>query len=295
MSEYCTQCPRECKINRIFSVGYCLAPAHFIISKAYKHFWEEPCISGTSGSGTIFFSGCNLQCVYCQNQAISHKIQGRKLEASELVDLMLSLQDQGAHNINLVTPAHYAEQLVSTLILAKKLGLSIPIVYNTHAYELVQSLKALDGLIDIYLPDCKYLFSKTAKNYSHASNYPLISQAAIEEMVRQQPRCIISENDIMQKGVIIRHLLLPEQLSESKQLMKKLFKHYGNSVIYSIMNQYTPMSINQLFPELNNYVSNKDYDNLIDFCIDFGMENAFIQEEGTATKSYIPDFNRFTE
>ena len=222
-------------------------------------------------------------------------MQGRNLEASELVDLMLSLQDQGAHNINLVTPAHYAEQLVPTLILAKKQGLSIPIVYNTTSYELVPALKALAGLIDIYLPDCKYLFPETAKNYSNAANYPLISDAAIAEMFRQQPRCILSENGIMLKGIIIRHLLLPEQLSESKALMAKLFGIYGNSVIYSIMNQYTPMGSNQDFPELNNHVSNKDYDDLIDFCMDLGMENAFIQEEGTATKSYLPDFNIFTE
>ncbi len=295
MTENCSQCPRLCNVNRTLSEGYCLAPASFIVSKAYKHFWEEPCISGTSGSGAIFFSGCNLKCVYCQNHEISQKLQGKELAFNELVNIMLSLQAQGAHNINLVTPAHYAQQLVLVLTLAKKQGLVIPIIYNTNAYELVPTLQSLTGLVDIYLPDCKYFFEDTARNYSNAANYPLISQAAIKEMYRQQPNCIWSNDGILQRGVIIRHLLLPNQLLESKQLMLNLFEIYGNSVIYSIMNQYTPVGVNKQFSELNKYISSEDYDELIDFCIALGMENAFVQEERTTKQSYIPDFNCFSE
>ena len=287
----CTLCPRNCKVDRTKNAGVCGATDKIKVARASLHHWEEPCISGAHGSGTVFFSGCNLSCVYCQNKKISHENFGFAVDKERLTEIFFELKNGGAHNINLVTAAHFLPEVLKSVELAKLQGIGIPFVYNTSSYERVEALKECEGLIDIFLPDFKYIESDSAKKYSNAPDYPEIAKMAIDEMVRQQPSPVFSENGMMTKGVIVRHLMLPEGLAESKKIIKYLYEKYQDNIFLSIMNQYTP--VGNLFPELQKKVENSDYEELIDYAINLGVENAFIQEDGAAEESFIPDFDGF--
>ncbi len=293
----CGLCPRNCKSNRVDGkLGICQVPATLKVARAALHFWEEPCISGTNGSGTVFFSGCPLHCVYCQNQAISYGRAGKDVLPERLVEIFLELQEKQANNINLVTPTQYAPHIAWVIEQAKRQGLQIPIVYNTSGYETVDTLKQLEGLVDIYLPDFKYYNSQLAQKYSKAPDYPEVVKKAIAEMVRQQPNAEFiydksQDMDIMKKGVIVRQLLLPGQLEDAKQVTKYLYDTYQNQIFYSLMSQYTPLEHAKDFPELTQKVSQKTYDKFVDYAISLGVENGFIQEGEVAEESFIPNFD----
>lgn len=276
--------------------GICGATSKVKVARAALHFWEETCISGTKGSGAVFFSGCALHCVFCQNEAIAQGAVGKEIENERLVEIFLELQEQGANNINLVTPGQYIPHIVWAVEQARNQGLHIPIVYNTSSYEKVDSLKQLEGIVDIYLPDFKYWNPDIAKKYSHAADYPEVAKAAIAEMVRQQPVPVFHEDeaqecDIMEKGVIVRQLLLPGQLQDAKKIVKYLHENYGNQIYLSLMSQFTPLPHVEKYPELNRKVSPRTYEKYIDYCLDLGVEQGFIQEGEVAEESFIPDFN----
>lgn len=295
----CRLCPRECGINRNEGyIGYCGEAASVRVARASLHMWEEPCISGERGSGTVFFSGCSLKCVFCQNSVIANSNVGRDISIEQLSDLYLKLQLKGANNINLVTASHFIPQVAASIELARRQGLDIPIVYNTSSYEKVESLKLLDGLVDVYLPDMKYFSADLSRRYSNAADYFDVASAALAEMFSQVKENVFSkegeciEAGIMKKGIIVRHLLLPGHLKDSKKILKYLHDTYGDAVFISIMNQYTPMQgIKLNFPELNRKVSSEEYDELVDYAIDIGIENGFIQEGETASESFIPAFD----
>lgn len=291
MLEKCTLCPRKCMIDRCKHKGFCGETYDIVIAKAYLHMWEEPCISGDKGSGTVFFSGCTLKCVYCQNYNISTLLNGKKISVERLAEIFLELQEKQALNINLVTPTHYVYQIIDALKIAKKNGLNIPIVYNSSGYEDIDTLKLLDGLIDIYLPDFKYYDDTYSIKYSNAPNYFKVASESLEEMVRQVGLPKFDEFGIMKKGVIVRHLLLPNLINDSKKILKYLYDTYKDSIYLSIMNQYTPMPNIKKYPELNRKVTTEEYDELIEYAIDLGVTNAFIQEGDTCSESFIPDFN----
>ena len=272
--------------------GFCGETGEIRAARAALHMWEEPCISGTKGSGTVFFTGCVLRCVFCQNGNIACGNTGKIISVERLSEIFLELQNKGAHNINLVTPTHFVPQIKSALIAAKNNGLIIPIVYNTGSYENVETLRMLDGLVDVFLPDLKYYSSELSKKYSQAENYFEVATKAIAEMVRQVGTPQFDEDGIMTKGVIVRHLLLPGNIEDSKRVVKYLYDTYGDDIFISIMNQYTPMKgIGDKYPELSEVVSFDEYDELTDYAIDIGVENGFIQEGETAKDSFIPDFD----
>lgn len=285
----CNLCPRNCNINREKKYGYCHANNKLKIARAALHYYEEPCISGTNGSGAIFFTYCNLKCIFCQNYEISTKNIGKEISIEKLSDICLNLQKEGANNINLVTPTHYIPLIKEALIKAKNKGLIIPIIYNTSGYEKVSSLKLLEGLIDIYIPDLKYKSETLSKKYSNATNYFNITKEAIKEMYRQVGKPKFSKKGIMQKGLIVRHLAMPENEKDSKEILSYLYNTYKNNIYISLMNQYTPIRKTK-YNELNRKLSKKEYYNLIDYAISLGIENCFVQEEGTQKKSFIPNF-----
>ncbi len=366
----CDLCNRHCHADRNNSVGYCDQTAQLRAARAALHFWEEPCISGKNGSGAVFFSGCSLRCLFCQNHEIATDLvsanntyasgTGKAISIERLSEIFLELQEKGAHNINLVTPTHFVPQIISALFHAKEHGLSLPIVYNTGSYETVETLKMLDGLVDIYLPDLKYYSPELSLCYSNAPDYFTCASAAIAEMFRQvgmpqfyplsdsnipvspnnvgtseiintpesitaldsisaadstiAPECAyssqaadlaeLSENSLMKKGVIVRHLLLPGCIEDSKNILSYLYQTYGDSIFVSIMSQYTPMpflSSDQSVPassphssrytKLNRRITEKEYNELTDYAISLGMENAFIQEMDVAKESFIPAFD----
>lgn len=290
----CTLCPRECHVNRnAGEIGYCGQTAVLTAARAALHFWEEPCLSGTNGSGAVFFSGCNLRCVYCQNHEIAQGHLGRAITASRLCEIFLELQEKGAHNINLVTPTHFVPQIITALQAAKKQGLSIPVVYNSSSYEKTETLKKLDGLVDIYLPDMKYFDSALSGQYSHAPDYFEKATDAIAEMVRQTGSPVFTDglDSLMQKGVIVRHLLLPGCEKDSRHILRYLHETYQNNIYVSIMNQYTPLSQVKNIPGLNRKISAREYEKIIDYAISIGIENGFIQEGETASESFIPAFD----
>lgn len=289
--ELCNICPRECNINRSKNRGYCGASNKIIVSKAMLHMWEEPFISGEKGSGAVFFSGCNMRCVFCQNHSISSIIKGYELSRKQLAKLFLNLQTLGAHNINLITASHFIDDIVASLKMAKEMGLNIPVVYNSSGYEKLESLKKLDGLIDIYIPDFKYFNSETSKKYSNAPDYPEIAKKAIEEMFRQTGN-LIFEDDLLKKGVIVRHLILPGYSYESKDIIDYLFDKYGHNIFLSIMNQYVPMYKASEYPEIDRRVTEEEYDSVVDFAIDLGVENAFVQDSESQDTSYTPNFDK---
>ena len=286
----CVMCPRKCGAKRnLGEIGFCGADNNIKIGRYSLHMWEEPCISGTKGSGTVFFSHCNLKCVFCQNYRISTEERGKVITTDELAEIFLELQATGANNINLVTPTHYADKIVKALDTARLKGLNLPIIYNTSGYETVETLKMLDGYINVYLPDFKYWRSDIATKYSNAPDYPEIAKAAISEMVRQTgtPKF---ENGLITKGTIVRHLLLPGNLYDSKKIIDYLHTTYGDDIYISIMNQYTPLEQVKNISPLNRKVGKREYDVLIDYAADIGIKNAYIQDGETALESFIPEF-----
>ena len=283
----CTLCPRGCGVDRSETTGYCGQSDKLYAAKAYLHKWEEPCISGKNGSGTVFFTGCGLKCVYCQNRDIALGMAGYEISAQRLGEIFLELENRGAHNINLVTPSHYLRHIIEALDFTRG-KLTIPVVYNCGGYESVQAIKKLDGYVDIYLPDFKYMDIALAKKYSNAPDYPEIAKAAIDEMVKQTMRCVFDENGMMKRGVIVRQLVLPSYTKNSKAVIKYLYETYGDDVYMSIMNQYTPMMGMEDYPELGRRVSEEEYNEVVDFAVSLGVENAFVQEGGTVSESFIP-------
>ena len=287
----CTLCPRKCNIDRSAGqIGFCGVSDTVKVARASLHMWEEPCISGENGSGTVFFTGCNLKCVFCQNHKIAVGGVGKELTIDGLANLFLMLQEQKAHNINLVTPSHYAYSIAEAIRRAKKDGLALPIVYNTSGYDSVETLSLLDGLVDVYMPDFKYVSSALSTKYSHAKDYFEIAKKALQEMYRQVGTPVF-DGDLMKKGVLVRHLLLPGNTVDSKAVLQYLYETYGNEIFISIMNQYTPLPHVAKYPELNRKVTEEEYEEVVDFAIDLGVENGFIQEGETAMESFIPEFD----
>ncbi len=288
----CTLCPRRCMVNRdLGEVGYCGVDSGIIVARAALHFWEEPCISGSRGSGTVFFSGCNLKCIYCQNRPIAIGQSGKRITAERLEEIFFELREKGALNINLVTPTHFVPQIREAIISAKEKGFSLPFVYNCGGYESPETIDSLESLINIYIPDFKYWSSEAATAFSSAPDYPEAAKAAIAQMHRQCPLPRFDSDGILQSGVIVRHMLLPEHVYEAKQIMKYLYNTYGDSIIYSIMSQYTPMQNFDKYPALSRKVKKKEYEKLVNYCIELGIENAYIQDGKSAEKSFIPPFD----
>lgn len=288
----CTLCPRHCHVNRLLGqAGYC-GQTTLKAARASLHMWEEPCISGTAGSGTVFFSGCNLRCIFCQNYHIALGEAGREISTKHLAEIFLSLQAQGANNINLVTPAHFVPQILLALQSAKEHGLTIPIVYNSSGYESTETLRLLEGYVDIYLPDFKYMDPALSLKYSHAQDYFTKAKESLAEMVRQTGSPVFDPaTGLMKRGVIVRHLLLPGQTKDSKKILRYLHTTYGNQIFISIMNQYTPLPQVKELPELNRRVSPAEYERVLDFALRIGIENGFFQEGETASDSFIPEFD----
>lgn len=286
----CNLCPRACRVDRdALGRGYCSMTNELTIARAALHMWEEPCISGEEGSGTVFFTGCPLKCVFCQNRKIAIGQMGKQISVERLVEIFFELKEQGANNINLVTPTHFVPQIKEALICAKEQGLALPIVYNTSSYERVETLRMLDGLIDVYLPDMKYYSRELAQKYSNAPDYFEVADAAIAEMIRQvgTPRF---EQEKIKKGVIVRHMILPGCTKDSKAIIRHLLEKYGTDIYISIMNQYTPMEGMLDYPELQRRITKREYSKVVDFAIELGLEQGFIQEGETAMESFIPDF-----
>ncbi len=289
----CMLCPRMCGADREKGEkGFCGEGAAVRAARAALHMWEEPCISGKEGSGTVFFSGCTLGCVYCQNHEISRGQAGKEISDIRLSEIFLELQEKGANNINLVTPSHFVPQILTALKRAKKCGLKIPIVYNTGGYERVETLQMLEGYVDVYLTDLKYLDAGHAKTYSGAEDYPQAACAALLEMVRQTGLLKFDGRGIMTRGVIVRHLLLPGCLADAKRIVRYLHDTYGDQIYISLMNQYTPIPVLdcERYPKLAKKVSKRAYERLVDYTIALGVGQAFIQEEGAAEESFIPPF-----
>lgn len=288
----CRLCPRQCGADRTGGQkGFCGAVANVRIARAALHFWEEPCISGSRGSGTVFFSGCTMKCVYCQNYRISSEGLGYEISIAELAERFLRLKDEGAHNINLVTPTQYVPQIICALDMAKEQGLDIPVVYNTGGYESVETLKLLRGYVDIYMPDIKYFDDKRAVKYSSAPDYKRTVCAAVGEMLRQTGEPVIDADGMMKKGVIIRHLMLPGGLADTLHIIDYINSEYGSKAYFSLMSQYTPVRRSERFSELNERVKRKSYEFAVDRCAELGMENVYIQEGEAADESYIPEFS----
>lgn len=292
MLKECHLCPRNCGVDRLAGQkGFCGVDAGIMVARAALHMWEEPCISGKEGSGAVFFSGCSLGCAFCQNRTISKGQSGKVITVEHLAELFLDLQEQKANNINLVTAGHFLPQVREALILAKEQGLTIPVVYNSSGYEKAEMLRYLEGLVDIYLPDLKYLEADLAGKYSHAKDYPEVAMKALEEMVRQVGMPEFDERGMMKKGVIVRHLLLPGHVRNSKKVLEYLYGTYGDQIYISLMSQYTPMPAMKDDPQLSRKVTDREYDRLLDHAISLGVTNCFIQEGETAKESFIPEFN----
>lgn len=287
----CYLCPRKCGADRNVHKGFCGMPDTVYVARAALHMWEEPCISGEEGSGTVFFTGCTLRCVFCQNYDIAAGSIGKEVTIKRLAEIFIELQEKSANNINLVTPTHYVPQIVQALKIAKKSGLKIPVVYNTSGYETVENLKLLDGLVDVYLPDFKYMSGELAAKYSRAADYPEVAKRALEEMYRQTGPAVFDSRGMMTKGIIVRHLILPGYIEDSKKIIAYLYFTYIDNVFMSIMNQYTPLSHVAGYPEINRKVTKTEYDEVVDYAIDLGVECAFIQEDDTAEESFIPKFD----
>ena len=289
--ESCHCCPRNCQINRTKKQGWCHSPAGIRAARAALHPWEEPCISGLHGSGTIFFSGCTLRCCFCQNHDIAIGSRGRAVSVERLGEIFLELKEKGAANINLVTGAHYVPQIIEALDMARRNGLDIPVVYNSSGYEKTETLKLLEGYVDIYLPDLKYLDPELAQKFSYAPDYVQAAKAAIGEMVRQTGKCEFGEDGYIRKGTIVRHLILPGHTGNSIKALRYLHETYGEDIYISIMNQYTPVRKFVEFKELNRKVTKREYEKVLDAAVDMGIQNGFIQEGETASESFIPDFD----
>lgn len=290
--EDCLLCPRKCGINRSTGqTGVCGVSSEIKVARAALHYWEEPCISGKRGSGAVFFSGCSLHCVFCQNREISDGKAGKVISKERLSDIFMELADKGANNINLVTPGQYIPDIVWAVNDAKSRGMKLPIIYNTSGYENVTELKLLEGIVDVYLPDFKYMDSTLSARYSRAKDYPSVAKQALSEMVRQQPDVVIDDaTGLIQKGVIVRQLLLPGHVNDAKAVLKYLYDTYHNHVYISMMSQFTPIALKD-YPEINRTVTRREYERLVDYAIEIGITNAFIQEGDVAKDSFIPAFD----
>lgn len=308
----CTLCPRNCGVDRENgTLGLCGQTNEVKVARAALHYWEEPCISGKEGSGAVFFSGCSLHCVFCQNYNIANGTAGKVITTERLSEIFLELQEKGANNINLVTPSHFVPQIITALESAKNQGLTLPIVYNTGSYEKVDTIRRLEGLVDIYLPDFKYMSPILSAKYSYAADYSMVAKEVIAEMVRQtgkpefmymQPEDKMSDEArakvdpieagaLMKHGTIVRHLLLPGYTEDSKAVIRYLYQTYGDSIYISIMNQFTPLTGLDKYPELKRKVTKKEYDTVVDYAIQLGVACGFIQDGDTAKESFIPEFD----
>lgn len=284
----CNICPRHCNIDRKESTGVCGVNDTLKIARASAHFWEEPCISGYGGSGAIFFSGCNMKCVFCQNYEISSGGFGKEITTKRLKEIYNQLIFDGVHNINLVTPTHYADKILETL----DTPLSVPVVYNSSGYDKVETLKKFNGKIQIYLPDLKYMNSIIAKKYSKAPDYPEIATKAIKEMFNQVGKAVFDDEGIMQKGVIIRHLMLPNEIENTLDVIDWVADEFQNKVVFSLMSQYTPNGVeNCKYQNLNQTVSEDEYKKAVDYMYLVGLENGYIQDFSSAKKEYTPPFD----
>ena len=290
--ENCLLCPRKCGINRrTGQTGVCGVSSEIKVARAALHYWEEPCISGKRGSGAVFFSGCSLHCVFCQNREISDGKAGKVISKERMSDIFIELADKGANNINLVTPGQYIPDIVWAVNDAKSRGMKLPIIYNTSGYENVTELKLLEGIVDVYLPDFKYMDSTLSAMYSRAKDYPSVAKQALSEMVRQQPDVVIDDaTGLIQKGVIVRQLLLPGHVNDAKAVLKYLYDTYHDHVYISMMSQFTPIALKD-YPEINRTVTRREYERLVDYALEIGITNAFIQEGDVAKDSFIPAFD----
>lgn len=290
--ENCLLCPRKCGINRSTGqTGVCGVSSEIKVARAALHYWEEPCISGKRGSGAVFFSGCSLHCVFCQNREISDGKEGKVISKERLSDIFIELAGKGANNINLVTPGQYIPDIVWAVNDAKSRGMKLPIIYNTSGYENVTELKLLEGIVDVYLPDFKYMDSTLSARYSRAKDYPSVAKQALSEMVRQQPDVVIDDaTGLIQKGVIVRQLLLPGHVNDAKAVLKYLYDTYHDHVYISMMSQFTPIALKD-YPEINRTVTKREYERLVNYAPEIGITNAFIQEGDVAKDSFIPAFD----
>ena len=290
--ENCLLCPRKCGINRrTGQTGVCGVSSEIKVARAALHYWEEPCISGKRGSGAVFFSGCSLHCVFCQNREISDGKEGKVISKERLSDIFMELEGKGANNINLVTPGQYIPDIVWAVNNARSRGMKLPIIYNTSGYENVTELKQLEGIVDVYLPDFKYMDSTLSAMYSRAKDYPSVAKQALSEMVRQQPDVVIDDaTGLIQKGVIVRQLLLPGHVNDAKAVLKYLYDTYHDHVYISMMSQFTPIALKD-YPEINRTVTKREYERLVDYALEIGITNAFIQEGDVAKDSFIPAFD----
>lgn len=290
-NELCNDCPRRCNVDRSTRRGYCRTSNTVKVARAALHMWEEPCISGENGSGAIFFSGCNMQCVFCQNKEIASGEIGKEISIDRLAEIMIELQEKSANNINLVTPSHYVNQIVEAIKLAKTQGLNIPIVYNTSAYETEENLKKLEGYVDVYLPDCKYYDDELAISYSKAPRYHDIAVNAIAEMLRQTGKAVFDDNNLIKRGVIVRHMVMPGHTKDSKAVIKALLDKFGTDIYVSIMSQYTPLKQVENCPELNRKITTREYEKVLSYALNIGLVNGFFQDMDVAEESFIPLFD----
>lgn len=286
----CTLCPRLCHVDREHKFGICNASDKVEVALVSLHRWEEPCLSGTNGAGTVFFSHCNLRCIFCQNYEISTEGKGYEVSIERLAQIFLEQEQRGAHCLELVTPTHYVVQIIQALDIAKAKGLTIPVAYNTSGYERAEIIEALKGYIDIFLPDFKYIWNDTAKAYSRAPNYPEVVKTAIAKMYELVGKHVFKDN-IMQRGMIIRHLILPWQYKESMEIVKYIWDNYGDNVYLSLMNQYTPMYKALTHPKLNRKLTTFEYDKVVNYAVDVGFTKCYIQEGKTATAKFVPNFD----
>mgnify|MGYP000111710073 CR=1 FL=1 len=285
----CNICPRNCSAKRSKNPGFCCMGEMPVVSKAYLHMWEEPCISGVNGSGTVFFSGCNLKCVFCQNYKISQENFGIEITTDKLAQIFINLQQKGAHNINLVNPTHFVKQIREALQKAE--GLKIPVVYNSNGYEKAETLRTMEGMINVYLPDLKYYNPEVSRKYSGASDYFEVATAAISEMYRQVGGVVFDENGLIKKGMIIRHLILPGMAKQSIKILDWIKANLPGDILISLMSQYTPYYKAEKHPEINRRITRYEYDMVVNHCIKIGLDNGYIQERDSAEEEYIPDFN----
>ena len=288
----CTLYPRKCKVNRLEEQrGYCKMDGTLRVARAALHMWEEPCISGEKGSGAVFFTGCGLRCCFCQNRDIAIGDWGKEITVERLGDIFLELQEKGAANLNLVTGVHYVPYIISALESAKKRGFILPVVYNSSGYEEIETLRMLEGYVDVYLPDMKYLDKNLAKDFSNAPDYPDAARAAIKEMVRQTGPCVFGTDGYIKRGTIVRHLILPGHTKNSIAVLDYLYHTYGENIMISVMNQFTPVYEQEKYTELNRKVTRREYEKVLNTALDMGITKGYFQEGKTASESFIPAFD----
>ena len=289
--EKCKICPRNCNVNRFEKTGYCKCDDNIKIALVSTHYYEEPCISMKNGSGTIFFSNCNMSCKFCQNYEVSQQGKGKNVSIERLAEIMIEQQDRNVNNINLVTPTMYVFQIIEAIKIARKNGLTIPIVYNTNSYENVETIKALNGYIDIYLPDLKYYTNELAIKYSNAPHYFDNATKAIMEMKKQVPNYEFDEDGLMKKGVIIRHLILPNYIQNSKNILKWIKENFDDDIYVSVMAQYFPTYKAKDDDKINRKITIKEYKEIEKYVYELNLENGYMQDLGKHEEEYVPDFN----